>query len=266
MTGKELLKKYKEPKNFFNRDLSWVEFNRRVMEEAFNPDLPLLEKVKFISIFFSNLDEFYMIRVSGLKEQIAANILEPTIDGLTPLEQVQKIEKTLHPMLKQLDDYWINEIVPALKENKIFLLKFEDFTSEEQERLKDYFKKEIYPILTPLAFDPGRPFPYISNLSLNLAVIIRNPKGDTHFARVKVPSTHPRLLPVDDIINPSRKPIGNGGFEAKFVWFGDLIKANVDLLFPGMEVIEAYRFRVTRDTDIELQEDEADDLDRKSVV
>jgi len=260
VTGKELLKKYKEPKNFFNRDLSWVEFNRRVMEEAFNPDLPLLEKVKFISIFFSNLDEFYMIRVSGLKEQIAANILEPTIDGLTPLEQVQKIEKVLLPMLKQFDDYWNNEIVPALKQNNIFLLKFEDFASEEQDRLKEYFKKEIYPILTPLAFDPGRPFPYISNLSLNLAVLIRNPKGDTHFARVKVPSNHPRLLPVDDIINPSRKPISNGGFEAKFIWFGDLIKANVDLLFPGMEVIEAYRFRVTRDTDIELQEDEADDL------
>lgn len=260
MTGKEILKKYKEPKNFFNRDLSWIEFNRRVMEEAFNPDLPLLEKVKFISIFFSNLDEFYMIRVSGLKEQIAANILEPTIDGLTPLEQVQKIEKALRPMLTQLDNYWNNEIVPALKQNSIFLLKFEDFASEEQDRLKEYFKKEIYPILTPLAFDPGRPFPYISNLSLNLAVLIRNPKGDTHFARVKVPSTHPRLLPVDDIINPSRKPNSNGGFEAKFIWFGDLIKANVNLLFPGMEVIEAYRFRVTRDTDIELQEDEADDL------
>jgi polyphosphate kinase len=260
MTGKEILKKYKEPKNFFNRDLSWIEFNRRVMEEALNPELPLLEKVKFISIFFSNLDEFYMIRVSGLKEQIAANILEPTIDGLTPLEQVQKIEKLIRPMLVQLDDYWKKNIVPALKENNIFLQKFEDFTPEEQERLSSYFKKEIYPILTPLAFDPGRPFPYISNLSLNLAVLIRNPKGDTHFARVKIPSTHPRLLPVDDIINPQRKMMTNGGFEAKFIWFGDLIKANLDLLFPGVEVVEAHRFRVIRDTDIELQEDEADDL------
>ena len=260
MTGKEILKKYKEPKNFFNRDLSWVEFNRRVMEEALNPELPLLEKVKFISIFFSNLDEFYMIRVSGLKEQIEANILEPTIDGLTPLEQVQKIEKALRPMLKQLDDYWNNEIVPALKENNIFLQRIEDFTPEEQNKLREYFKKEIYPILTPLAFDPGRPFPYISNLSLNFAVLIRDPKGDTHFARVKIPSTHSRLLPVDDIINPLSKPNNNGGFKAKFLWFGDLIKANLDLLFPGMEVIEAYRFRVTRDTDIELQEDEADDL------
>ncbi|MBE0571749.1 MAG: polyphosphate kinase 1 [Ignavibacteriaceae bacterium] len=260
MTGKEILKKYKEPKNFFNRDLSWVEFNRRVMEEALNPELPLLEKVKFISIFHSNLDEFYMIRVSGLKEQIAANILEPTIDGLTPLEQVQKIDKALRPMLEQLNKYWSYEIVPALKESKIFVQKIVDFSEEEQIKLREYFKKEIYPILTPLAFDPGRPFPYISNLSLNLAVLIRNPKGDTHFARVKVPNTLPRLLPVDDIINPNRKPNNNGGFEAKFVWFGDLIRANLDLLFPGVEVVEAHKFRVTRDTDIELQEDEADDL------
>jgi len=260
MTGKEIFKKYKEPKNFFNRDLSWVEFNRRVMEEALNPELPLLEKVKFISIFFSNLDEFYMIRVSGLKEQIEANILEPTLDGLTSLEQVQKIEKALRPMLEQLNKYWNNEIVPSLKQNKIFVQKIGEFSEEEQRRLREYFKKEIYPILTPLAFDPGRPFPYISNLSLNLAVLIRNPKGDTHFARVKVPNTLQRLLPVDDIINPNKKPNNNGGFEAKFVWFGDLIRNNLDLLFPGVEVVEAHKFRVTRDTDIELQEDEADDL------
>ena len=260
MTGKELLKKYKEPKNFFNRDLSWIEFNRRVMEEALNPELPLLEKVKFISIFFSNLDEFYMIRVSGLKEQIAANILEPTIDGLTPLEQVEKIEKALCPMLEQLNFYWSNEIVPALRENNIHVQKIGDFSIEEQTRLREYFKKEIYPILTPLAFDPGRPFPYISNLSLNLAVLIRTPKKDTHFARVKVPSSFPRLLSVDDIINPGKKPGTNGGFEARFVWFGDLIRANLDMLFPGVEVLEAHKFRVTRDTDIELQEDEADDL------
>ena len=260
MTGKEVLKKYKEPKNFFNRDLSWVEFNRRVMEEALNPELPLLEKVKFISIFFSNLDEFYMIRVSGLKEQIAANILEPTIDGLTPLEQVQKIEKTVRPMLEKLYNYWNNDILPQLRENNIFICNFQDFTKEGQEILRTYFQKEIYPILTPLAFDPGRPFPYISNLSLNLAVLIRNPKGDSHFARVKIPSTHPRLLQVDDIINPSKNIRMNGDFVAKYIWFGDLIKANLDLLFPGVEVVESHRFRVTRDTDIELQEDEADDL------
>jgi polyphosphate kinase len=260
MTGKEILKKYKDPNNFFNRDLSWVEFNRRVMEEAMNPDLPLLEKIKFISIFFSNLDEFYMIRVSGLKEQVAANILEPTIDGLTPLEQIRKIELALKPMIKKLTDCWVNDIVPELKKNNIFIYKLDELAIEEQEKLTNYFKKEIYPILTPLAFDPGRPFPYISNLSLSLAVLVRNPKGEAHFARVKVPSTLQRLLQVDDILNPDRKPLTNEVFKAKFVWVGDLIKSNLSSLFSGMEVIEAHLFRITRDTDIELQEDEADDL------
>ena len=260
MTGKEILKKYKDPKNFFNRDLSWVEFNRRVLEEALNPDLPLLEKIKFISIFFSNLDEFYMIRVSGLKEQVAANILEPTIDGLTPLEQIQKIESAVKPMIKQLTDCWSKEIIPDLKKNNIFINEIDELTTEEKDKLTEYFKKEIYPILTPLAFDPGRPFPYISNLSLSLAVLVRNPKGETHFARVKVPSTLQRLLQVDDILNPDKKPLTNGIFRAKFIWVGDLIKSNLSLLFPGMEVVEAHRFRITRDTDIELQEDEADDL------
>jgi len=260
MVTKEILKKYKDPKNFFNRDLSWIEFNRRVLEEALDKDLPLLEKVKFVSIFYSNLDEFYMIRVSGLKEQIAANILEPTIDGLTPVEQLQKIEKMLKPLNKKLCDYWVNEIEPELRKNKIFILNYNEFKPEEQEKLREYFRKEIYPVLTPLAFDPGRPFPYISNLSSNLAVIVRKPKGETHFARVKVPSVVPRLMQVDEILNPGKSITTNGHFEAKYIWFGDLIIANLDMLFPKMEVVEAHRFRVTRDTDIELQEDEADDL------
>ncbi|UCH64457.1 MAG: polyphosphate kinase 1 [Ignavibacterium sp.] len=260
MGGKELLKKYKNPKNFFNRDLSWVEFNRRVLEEALNDNLPLLEKVKFVSIFSSNLDEFYMIRMAGLKEQIAANIHEPTIDGLTPTEQVAKIEKTLKPMIKELNDFWLNNIVPALKSHGVELLRFLEFTEEEQAKLREYFNREIYPVLTPLAFDPGRPFPYISNLSLNLAILVKKPNGENHFARVKVPSILPRLLPVDDIINTEKKKKVNGKFQAKFIWLGDLIRENLDMLFPGLEVVEAHRFRITRDTDIELQEDEADDL------
>jgi polyphosphate kinase len=258
--GKRFTKKYNQPKNFFNRDLSWVEFNRRVMEEALEPELPLLEKIKFISIFHSNLDEFYMIRVSGLKEQIIANVLEPTIDGLTPTEQLQKIEKKIQPMLIKIMELWSNEVVPGLKENNIIIADYEDLSEKEKEILTEYFKKEIYPVLTPLAFDPGRPFPYISNLSLSLAILVRKPNGENHFARVKVPSILPRLLQIDNIINPSHKIQTNGNFSAKFVWLGDIIKANLALLFPGMEVLEAHRFRVTRDTDIELQEDEADDL------
>ncbi len=260
MNVKELLKKYSKPENFINRDLSWVEFNKRVLEEALNPELPLLEKIKFISIFCSNLDEFYMIRISGIKEQIAANVEEPSIDGLTPIEQLRKIEKALKPLLKSLDNYWMDYITPALKENNIKLLSFNDISEDDKAKLTEYFKKEVYPVLTPLAFDPGRPFPYISNLSLSLAILIRKPNGENHFARVKVPSILPRLLQIDNILEPKKSPGVNGNFTATFIWLGDLIKANLHLLFPGMEIVEAHRFRITRDTDIELQEDEADDL------
>lgn len=260
MAAKELLKKYGHPQNFFNRDLSWLEFNRRVLQEALNPDLPLLEKVKFVSIFSSNLDEFFMIRVSGLKEQIAANVSEPTIDGLTPREQIVLIQKNLKPMLDELYNLWTNEIVPSLRNNDIILHTFDEFSKEEKEKLREYYKKEIFPVLTPLAFDPGRPFPYISNLSLNIAVLIRKTNGETHFARVKVPNIIPRLLQVDHIICPIRAKNGNGKPKARFIWLGDLIKENLSSLFPGMDVLEAHKFRITRDTDIELQEDEADDL------
>jgi polyphosphate kinase len=260
MGGKDLLKKYNDPKNFFNRDLSWVEFNRRVLEEALNPDLPLLEQIKFVSIFSSNLDEFYMIRISGLKEQVAANIHEPTIDGLTPAEQVRIIEKALKPMIKKLNDHWTKKIVPELKKSGVELLEFGEFSEEEQNLLTEYFKKEIFPVLTPLAFDPGRPFPYISNLSLSLAILLKKPNGESHFARLKVPSILPRLMQVDEILKPGKKQKAGEKFHAKFIWLEDFIKANLEILFPGMEVIDSHRFRITRDTDIELQEDEADDL------
>ncbi|MFO7447215.1 MAG: polyphosphate kinase 1 [Ignavibacteriaceae bacterium] len=260
MAGKELLKKYNDPVNFINRDLSWIEFNRRVLDEALDPDMPLMEKVKFVSIFCSNLDEFYMIRISGLKEQVAAGVAEPSIDGLTPVEQLQKIEKTLQPMLQKVQDLWTNEIVPALKDSGVNIIDYDELSEKQQHFLTDYFKKEIYPVLTPLAFDPGRPFPYISNLSLSLAILVRKPNGENHFARVKVPSILPRLLQVDKIFEPDKKIINNGQLHVTYIWLGDIIKANLNLLFPGMEVLEAHRFRITRDTDIELQEDEADDL------
>lgn len=260
MNIKDLLKKYNKPENFINRDLSWIEFNKRVLDEALNPELPLLEKVKFVSIFCSNLDEFYMIRISGIKEQIAANVSEPSIDGLTPTEQLKKIEKVLKPLLKTLDNFWMNEIVPALKEQHINLLSFNEISESDKEKLTSYFKKEIYPVLTPLAFDPGRPFPYISNLSLSLAILIKKPNGENHFARVKVPSILPRLLQIDHLIEQKISASINGNFYANYIWLGDLIKANLNLLFPGMEIVEAHRFRITRDTDLELQEDEADDL------
>ncbi|MCX6151461.1 MAG: polyphosphate kinase 1 [Ignavibacteriales bacterium] len=259
MPYKELLKKYNNPKNFFNRDLSWLEFNRRVLEEALNPELPLLDKIKFLSIFSSNLDEFYMIRVSGLKDQVAAKVSEPTIDGLTPKELLKKIEKEVQEMLKTVMDFWKDEILPALKRNNILIVEADELLENELTLLDEYFKKEIYPVLTPLAFDPGRPFPYISNLSLSLAVLVKKPTGEKHFARVKVPSILPRLMPVNDIVNPNKKK-SNGNEAIRLIWLGSVIKRNLNLLFPGMEILEAHRFRITRDTDLELQEDEADDL------
>jgi polyphosphate kinase len=259
MSSKELLKKYNIPQNFINRELSWLEFNRRVLEEALDPQLPLLDKVKFLSIFNSNLDEFYMIRVSGLKGQIAANVIEPTIDGLTPQEQLRKIKKEVREILKKVMDFWKNEILPSLNSNNILLLSINDLSNEEQKLLDEYFKKEIFPVLTPLAFDPGRPFPYISNLSLSLAVLVKKPTGENHFARVKVPNILPRLLSVNDIVSPNRKKHYSTD-KIKFIWLGSLIKRNLQYLFPGMEILESHRFRITRDTDLELQEDEADDL------
>ncbi|MCX7798370.1 MAG: polyphosphate kinase 1 [Melioribacter sp.] len=254
---KDNLQKYFKPQYFFNRDLSWLEFNRRVLEEALNPKLPLLEKVKFVSIYFSNLDEFYMIRVSGLKEQLRANIFESSIDGLTPYEVLEQIENTVKPMNNQIYEYWNNYIIPELRKNKIYICNLNELSKEELDGLNKYFLKEIYPVLTPLAFDPGRPFPYISNLSLSFAILIKKNNGEKHFARVKVPNILPRLLQIDNIVKPKNC---NTNGAVKFVWIEDLIKSNLDLLFPGLEVIEAYQFRITRDTDLEIQEDEADDL------
>jgi polyphosphate kinase len=255
---KKFLQYFHKPENFFNRDLSWIEFNRRVLEEAFNENLPLLDKVKFVSIFFSNLDEFYMIRVSGLKEQIAANIIEPTIDGLTPHAVLKSIDKSVKEMVKDVYEYWNNKIVPELKKNNIQILKFNEISADEKAALNKYFYDEIYPILTPLAFDPGRPFPYISNLSISFAILVQKPGGEQHFARVKIPNLIPRLLKVNDILKPKN---GNKGTQVyKYIWVGDLIRENLHTLFPGYEVVNAHRFRIIRDTDLEIQEDEADDL------
>jgi polyphosphate kinase len=250
MLTKEYLNKYFEPKNFFNREMSWLDFNRRVLDEALNPDLPLLDKIKFLSIFFSNLDEFYMIRISGLKEQIRANVIEPSIDGATPIEQVRKIEKEIQPMLNLIYNFWKEEIVPQLAENNVFISSVDELNDNEKEHLKDYFNREIYPVLTPLAFDPGRPFPYISNLSLSFAILIKKQNAEKHFARVKVPNILPRLLRIENIVNPGAKPSTNGSFCAKYVWLEDLIRHNLPELFPGVEILNANAFRITRNTDI----------------
>ncbi|MEN8194515.1 MAG: polyphosphate kinase 1 [Bacteroidota bacterium] len=253
------LAKYFKRENFFSRDLSWIEFNKRVLEEALNPELPLLDRIKFISIYFTNLDEFYMIRISGLREQIRANIIEPGIDGLTPTEELKRAEELIKPQVDTLLNYWKNRLLDELKENSILISDIEDLSEEVKEILSDYFNNEIYPVLTPLAFDPGRPFPYISNLSLSYAIQVKKPNSELYFARLKIPSILPRLIRLEEII-PKDKLNNDENILAQYIWLDDLIKYNINSLFPGLEVISAHKFRITRNTDLAIQEDEADDL------
>lgn len=246
-----------DPSLYINRELSHLEFNRRVLQEAFDEKHPLLERVKFLAIFSGNIDEFFMVRVSGLKQQVFLGITDRPPDGLLPREQLVAIHQTVTALQEQKMDYWCNQLVPALEKEGIHIVQYQNLKRRPQRKLRDYFEEEIFPVLTPLAFDPGRPFPHISNLSLNLAVVIRDPDtGATQFARVKVPSTIPSLVPIkplapDELVLPD---------EQHFVWVDEIIAANLDRLFPGMEIEATYPFRVTRNTDMEIQEEEADDL------
>ena len=245
------------PSLYLNRELSHLEFNRRVLQEAYDESHPLLERVKFLAIFSGNLDEFFMVRVSGLKQQVFLGITDRPPDGLLPREQLVAIHQTVTDMQEQKMNYWCNHLVPELEKEGIHILSYQNLKKRQQRKLRDYFEQEIFPVLTPLAFDPGRPFPHISNLSLNLAVVIKDPDtATTQFARVKVPSTLPRLVPIkpldpDELLLPD---------EQHFVWVDEIIAANLDRLFPGMEIEATYPFRVTRNTDMEIQEEEADDL------
>ncbi|HZD11460.1 MAG TPA: polyphosphate kinase 1 [Candidatus Binatia bacterium] len=250
--GEEL----KNPSYYINRELSHISFNERVLNEAFNEQQPLLERVKFLSITASNMDEFFMVRVSGLKQQVLLGINDRPPDGLLPREQLVAINRSATALLERKMLAW-HELHQELCDAGIRVQNHSELKPRRQERLRDYFETEIFPVLTPLALDPGRPFPHISNLSINLAVVIRDPlSGETRFARVKVPSTLPRLVPLkpmdpDDLLTPAIQ---------KFVWVEQIIAANLDRLFPGMEIVTAHTFRVTRNTDMEIQEEEADDL------
>jgi polyphosphate kinase len=241
-----------DPSLYINRELSWLEFNHRVLEEAFDEGHPVLERAKFLSIVSSNLDEFFMIRVSAIKEQVLADVAERSPDGRTPLQQLKAIHARVETMVGQMSSCFWTHLHPALAAAGIHLLRMPELEPAERNALAEYFARDIYPVLTPLAFDPGHPFPYISNLSLSLAVVVTTPKGEERFARVKVPDVLPRLVPV-----PGHEK-DNG--HAKFVWLEDLIAAHLGMLFPGMAVKESYAFRVTRNADIEIEEDEAGDL------
>ena len=178
---------------YINRELSWLEFNRRVLEEALDERKPLLERAKFLSIFSSNLDEFFMVRVSGLRRQMATGTLKAPPDGMSPAEQLAAIWELLRPMLEKKEECWRDDLQPALWEQGVRVLSYGQLKSKQRKLLRRHFEAEVFPALTPLAFDPGHPFPHISNLSLNLAVMVRRPDGRLHFARLKVPKSIPRL-------------------------------------------------------------------------
>jgi polyphosphate kinase len=251
-----------DPNLFINRELSMIQFNGRVLEEALDKRQPLLERVKFLSIFASNMDEFFMIRVSGLRRQLAAGVVEAPPDGMTPAEQLLAIRNELAPQLVQHADAWHNDLLPKLRETGIQVLCHDELKRKQRKLLRRHFERQIFPALTPLAFDPGHPFPHISNLSLNLAVVINDPEVGQRFARVKVPSVFPRLLRIpSEEKAESYESLGLSDVRANnFVWLEDVVAANLDMLFPGMEVVAAYPFRVTRDADQEIEEDEAADL------
>jgi len=242
----------------FNRELSWLEFNRRVLNEALDETNPLLERLKFLAIFSTNLDEFFMIRVSGLKEQIAEGVNKLSRDGLSPAEQLREIRERLRPMLAEQMQCLNEDILPALAERGIKIYSYQDLNKSEKKRLDDYFHKNVFPVLTPQAVDLSHPFPFISNLSLNLGLIVE-PEEDfqaekighlftnRRFSHIKLPANVSRLIPIDD----------SG---ARFALLGELIAANVGYLFPNMQTGKPCLFRITRDADIEIREDEAGDI------
>ncbi len=251
-----------DPSLYFNRELNWIEFNRRVLEEALDPSVPLLERVKFLAIFSTNLDEFFMIRIAGLLRQLNLGALEAPPDRMTPTEQLVLVRKKLKPLLVQQGEAWKKDILPRLAAEGIRIHRHPELKEGARKLLRAYFREEVFPTLTPLAIDAGHPFPHISNLSLNLAITLKGRGGNDRFARLKIPALFPRLLRVPDEGRGNRynrlgmtDPQNND-----FVWIEDVVAENLDLLFPGIPVISAHPFRVVRDADIEIEDDEAPDL------
>src|SRR5580698_5273150 len=243
------------PALYLNRELSHLEFQRRVLEEARDRRNPLLERVKFLSIFASNIDEFFMVRVAGVLQQIENGVQETGMDGRGPSETLDAIRASVSRLVNSAYDYFREDLLPALEENHVRLLSLSELSLEQRAQLDTFFAEKVFPVLTPLAFDPGRPFPHISNLSLNIAVAVREPGGPERFARVKVPDTLPQLLPV--ALTTAANP---GSREYAFVWLEQLIIANLHHLFPGLEILRAHLFHLTRDAEVAIKELETDDL------
>ena len=236
---------------YFNREISWLAFNRRVLEEALDANWPLLERLKFLCIFHSNLDEFFMIRVSGLHDQLAASVTERSADGLSTTEQLHAIGEIVRRDMELATKALSEDVLPKLAEKGVRILTWDAIEPERRKELTSYFENVVFPVLTPLAFDPAHPFPFVSNLSLSLAVELSEKEdGRTRFARVKVPPSLPRLVPVP--------PEGGPSFD--FLMLENLVEAHLQQLFPGMKLRGASSFRVTRDADMEIREDDAADL------
>jgi polyphosphate kinase len=248
-----------DPRLYINQELSWLKFNDRVLDEARNQSLPLLERVRFLSIYANNLDEFFMVRVSGLRDQAAGGVVEIAPDGMSPTQQLAAIRQALGDQLTTMQYLWHKDLVPRLADAGIRICMWRDLDSQQRESLRGFFAEEIFPVLTPLAFDPAHPFPHISNLSLNLAVVVHDPVQGERFARVKVPDTFPRLIPIVDGVMaaaPNISEIARG----QFVWLEELVASNLDMLFPGLNVTASYAFRITRDADLDVKDIEASDL------
>jgi polyphosphate kinase len=248
-----------DPKLYLNRELGLLEFQRRVLDESVDLRWPLLERVKFLSIFGSNMDEFFMVRVGGLKMQIAEGVVDFSPDGLTPAEQVAAIRKLATELLKSGHELWANDLHKNLGKAGIHVLDYNQLDEKQLDASREYFDEVIFPVLTPLAFDPGHPFPHISNLSLNLAILIRDNRGNERFARLKIPATLPRLIPLKRSSGSTRKD-GTVPYHHYFVWMEQVVLENLASLFPGMKIVEAHLFRVIRNADLVVQELEGDDL------
>ena len=243
-----------DPAMYINRELSWLAYDARVLEEAQDQRNPLLERVKFLAIFHNMLEEFFMIRISGIREQVGVGVQERSPDGMTPVGELSGLRAGIIPLLATQAQLYRDDLLPALRAAGIEIKDYSDLDADGQRAMDDYFERMVFPVCTPLAVDPGHPFPHISNLSLNLAVELQDPDEERHFARVKVPSVIPRLVPLpgsgaDALDKPT-----------VLVWLEGVLAANLDTLFPEMQLREIHPFRVIRDADLEIQEVEADDL------
>jgi polyphosphate kinase len=248
---------FRNPELYVNRELAWLAFNERVLDQAKDASWPLLERLKFLAIFGSNLDEFFMIRVSGLHEQLESRALSTAPDGLSAVEQLTRIRSVVSRLTHEAVSLWLRELLPELTKNEIRVRPYVELSAEQQTWARAYFRRAVFPVLTPLAVDPLHPFPFLSNLSLSLAVEAENPlTSERRFARIKVPESLPRFVLIETPNHDARGPSG----AADYVAIEQLIAGNLDDLFPGVDIVGCYPFRVTRDMDLDILEDEAADL------